>query len=162
MDILYAPWREKYTEKITSNMDLNECVFCKINEENLDEKNFVLSRSEHSIILLNLYPYNAGHILVIPKKHTSNIEDLSDCERNDLFLQTSKSASKLKVILGAQGLNIGLNLGKAAGAGIPEHLHVHCLPRFAGDTNFLPILCNTKQVSFDLVAIYNKLKAHFK
>lgn len=166
MKRLYAPWRSIYTKSVTStkddDIDQDHCVFCKQYRDTHDAKNFVLGRYTHTFALLNLYPYNAGHILLLPNEHNATLDSLSPECRSELMELTSITINILQEVLKAQGINVGLNLGKAAGAGIPSHLHIHILPRWAGDTNFLPLLADTKQVSVDLHEIYKKLSPHFQ
>jgi len=165
MDYLYAPWRSAYTKDTRSkepNVPASECVFCSKFADGSDEQHFVLRRFGRTVVLLNLFPYNAGHLLIMPLEHCAELDDLDAETRSELMWLMSKSTRILKDVLGAEGLNIGLNLGKAAGAGVPAHLHIHVLPRWAGDTNFLPMLAQTKQISFDLNDIYMRLKPAFK
>ncbi len=165
MDILYAPWRQKYAKQIvgkTENTTAEECVFCTKVTLNDDGKHYILRRSNYNIIALNLFPYNAGHLLIIPYAHVAQLEQLEKEARSEMMELVNESSSILQQQLGAQGINIGLNLGKAAGAGIPAHLHVHVLPRWAGDTNFLPLLAQTKNIAFDLNEVYKDLKPLFK
>ena len=166
MKFLYAPWRNKYATSITEakkeTTQESACVFCTINKEkDHDREHFVLRRFNHHYIMFNRYPYNAGHLLVISYKHTGLLEELTQEARAELMELTTKSLSILKQQINADGFNVGLNLGKAGGAGIPSHLHVHVLPRFIGDTNFLPTIGETKQISFDLNKIYEQLKPEF-
>lgn len=164
MKHLYAPWRSEYSQSVAQTKQEHtseeHCTFCiKLKDDN--EEHFILRRFEHNVVLLNLYPYNAGHLLILPYEHVSTLSELSKAARAELMELTTHSTTILKEILKAHGINIGLNLGRAAGAGIPSHLHMHVLPRFTGDTNFLPILADTKQISFDLKDIYKKLKPSF-
>ena len=161
MNKLYCPWRNKYIENRDKKENKNQCVFCdKIKTKKIDES-YILYKTEHSIVILNLYPYNAGHLLVIPAKHCSDLSVLSKQSKQDVMETISISTEILQKTLSCEGINVGINLGKASGAGIPEHLHVHILPRWDGDTNFLPTLANTKQISFDLNDTYKKLKPAF-
>jgi ATP adenylyltransferase len=162
MDILYAPWRESYTNDFYKNKTQEEgCVFCVQSAQNADADHFILKRGKHALVILNKYPYNAGHLLVIPVAHQGELENLDHETRTELMSLITHSCTILKKAFPINGINVGLNLGKAAGGSIPEHLHFHLLPRFSGDTNFLPLLANTKVVSFDLRDIYNKLKPYF-
>ncbi len=162
MDRIYAPWRSAYTSKTARSKKANatktECTFCKIISEKKDSKNFILKRFKHNMIMLNRYPYNAGHLLVMPLSHTADLAKLSKSARAELMEILSQGSVLLKKSLQAEGINIGLNQGKAASASIPSHLHFHVLPRWLGDTNFLPTLADTKQISFDLEKIYKQLK----
>lgn len=166
MKKLYAPWRNAYSTKITEAKDTmtsqKDCVFCQQFKENNDAQYFILGRFDHSVVIMNLYPYNAGHLLLLPQEHLADLEELSLEAQYELIELTTHCVTILKKALGAQGINVGLNLGKAAGAGIPSHLHTHILPRWRGDTNFLPLLAQTKQISTDLHEIYSKLLPHFQ
>jgi ATP adenylyltransferase len=160
MEKLYAPWRSNY---VISNSDGRECALCLSESLDSDQKRYVIKRYQHVFVLLNLYPYNAGHVMVVPFEHKGSLSELSPETRSELIEVTAICEEILKNHLHCDGLNIGLNLGgNAAGGTIPEHLHMHVLPRFYGDTNFLPLLSNTKQIAFDLNSVYAKLKDAFK
>ncbi|MBV8661270.1 MAG: HIT domain-containing protein [Candidatus Dependentiae bacterium] len=165
MDILYAPWRDKYinhSKKQSSSSD-EACVFCEKNaEKDPDKQEFVLKKTKHAFIILNLYPYNGGHLLILPHKHVANLEDLSKAARAELMELVSASITIVKKVLNAEGINAGLNLGRASGAGIPGHLHFHVVPRWFGDTSFITTIGHTKNVSVDLERIYNDLKPAFQ
>lgn len=161
MDKIYAPWRQKYIIPDSNKQTSDTCPFCNAVSNPDDMAHFVLKRYERSTVMLNLYPYNAGHLLVIPNNHYKDLQQLSTDERNELMLTLSKSIAALQKTIKPEGINVGANLGSAAGASITEHLHVHVLPRWAGDTNFMPLLAGTKTVSFDLKEIYQQIKAGF-
>lgn len=165
MKQLYAPWRDNYSLSVagkeSENITAEQCVFCSHFSDNNDEKNLILRRFTHCVVMLNRFPYNAGHLLILPIKHVPNLEDLSREARTELMELTTQSTIILKKNLHTAGINVGLNLGRAAGAGIPSHLHMHALPRFVGDTNFLVTLADTKAISFDLNKIYAQLKPDF-
>lgn len=165
MKPLYAPWREYYATEVAHDpktpQDKNHCVFCAALQENQDEKNLILGRYNHNMIIMNKYPYNGGHLLVIPFEHVARLDVLSSKAYQEMMELARKSITVLEKELNCSGINIGLNLGKAAGAGIPGHLHTHVLPRWLGDTNFLPVLADTKQVSTDMVKMYRQLKPLF-
>jgi ATP adenylyltransferase len=175
MNYLYAPWRGKYInkksgeKKITpdeqSNHDINpekSCVFCIKLSENQDAQNFILRRFKYNAIILNLYPYNAGHLMIIPLEHKKRLLELNQEARQEFIDLTAQSIAILEQELKAEGINAGLNLGKAAGAGIPSHLHMHVIPRWPGDTNFMPIIAQTKPISLDLNLVYQDLKPLFE
>jgi len=166
MEMLYAPWRNGYSDSTdrTKHEDASssECVFCSQFLQDNDKEHFILRRFDHVVVLLNRYPYNAGHLLILPTEHKSSIDDLLPEVQSELMWATGKSSTILKNILAAQGINIGINMGKIAGAGIPAHLHVHVLPRWNGDTNFLPTLGKIKVISYDLEDVYTKLKKPFQ
>lgn len=165
MEQLYAPWRSSYITSTarSKNEDVapDECVFCTVIAQNCDETNSVLKRYKHTFVLLSRYPYNAGHLLILPYEHTGNLEDLPDEVAHELMQVTTASVAILKKALRAQGVNLGMNLGKVAGAGIPAHLHMHALPRWYGDTSFLPLIGEIKAISCDLKEVYRELKPHF-
>lgn len=161
MDILYAPWRDLY---IRSAKDTTEsvCVFCDIIQDvTQDARHFVLKRTSHTITLMNLFPYNSGHLLILPLDHVQNLLQIDSKVASEMMLLAGKAQELLARVAQAQGANVGINLGSVAGAGLPGHLHMHFVPRWAGDTNFLPILAQTKQISVDLQKMYEKLKIEF-
>ena len=166
MKHLYAPWRGNYvTKKARSESGIvtkHECVFCTKFAEDNDEKNFVLKRFKHNAIVMNLFPYNTGHLMVIPFEHKKHPSEVSKEAREELMELTSQSAKILEEELGAEGVNLGMNLGRPAGAGIPTHLHMHVLPRWVGDTNFMPLIAQTKPISLDLNMVYKDLKPLFE
>jgi len=163
---LYAPWRSEYSGKVAAGKKEgatpDNCPFCTQLQENQDEKNFILKRFDHSFVMLNKYPYNAGHILILPKKHVAKLSDLSKEARIELMELQSASIDILFSTLKNHGLNVGINHGKLGGAGIPSHLHIHVLPRWEGDTNFMTALTETRVISFDLHKTYEQLKAAFE
>ena len=165
MKKIYAPWRSQYVQEEARSKNENashdECVFCEQFSDTKDEQYFILHRGQHCAIILNFYPYNAGHLMVLPLGHVGTLEDLGADGRAELMELTSRSIEVLKKELKPHGFNTGMNLGKAAGAGIPAHLHQHIVPRFAGDTNFMPIVAEVKPISFDLPKLYEQLKKHF-
>ena len=164
MKDLYAPWRSPYSSSDESHKNVNvptsECVFCISAEQN-DTENFILKRYTHCFAMLNKYPYNAGHLMVIPYAHVKKLTELPQEALQEIMQVLTQSTQIVETHLNAEGINIGVNLGAASGAGIPGHLHWHVLPRWNGDTNFLPALANTKVISFDLNEMYKILKPHF-
>lgn len=166
MDRLYCPWRSEYVDKEAHTKNENSpkdaCVFCSQFSISDDKKNLILKRFKNIAIVMNKYPYNAGHLLVLPLEHKSRLADYTKEVRSELIEATNLCVEVLgKALKKPEGFNIGINLGKAAGAGIPAHLHLHVLPRWQGDTNFLPLLGETKQISFDLSKMYDQLKKEF-
>lgn len=166
MDILYAPWRSEFSGKElkTKKEDSTEkeCVFCVQLAEDNDEKHYILKRFKNCIVMLNRFPYNAGHLLIMPIKHTGELTALSQEIRTELMELITACTTILKEQLASHGTNVGLNLGRASGPSIPSHLHFHVLPRFEGDTNFMPVLAQTKVISFDLNEVYIRLKHHIQ
>ncbi len=165
MKHLYCPWRSSYAQSNghgkTEETTQQECVFCSIIADTQDEKHFVLHRFAHNFVMLNRFPYNAGHLLIVPYNHVANLHDVKKDSRAELMELTMHCSKIMHDALKAHGVNVGINFGKASGAGIPSHFHMHVLPRWLGDTNFLPTLAETKQVSFDLHKIYQQLKPVF-
>ena len=139
------------------------CIFCGY--ANLDESAFeealVLVATEHAYVVLNRFPFAAGHLLVVPKRHEAELEGLSEVEHDALFRLTRDAAGRLGRAVSSQGLNIGVNLGRAAGAGIADHLHVHIVPRWDGDTNFMPVIGDVRVMPQHLQATYRHLVPHF-
>ncbi len=138
------------------------CVFCEIVKEQDDSVNHVVYRGETCYVVLNKYPYNNGHIMVIPYKHVNDLLVLSPEVQSECQLLINKTIAALRKAFNPQGINVGLNLGSAAGAGIAEHMHYHILPRWQGDTNFMPAIAGVKVISESLDATYEKLKEAFK
>lgn len=153
MDKLWAPWRIKY---IKNAKKTKECIFCESLKHK--DKHYVIFRTEHSIAMLNIFPYNNGHIMVSPVKHIREFSQLNGAEILDLIKALNKTKELLGKLLKPDGYNIGINISRAAGAGIAGHLHIHIVPRWNGDTNFMPVLYNTKIVSQSLEELYKQLK----
>jgi len=161
MEKLWAPWRVEYITKIIK--ETKGCVFCDIFKEKKDSKNFILIRTAHSYAVLNIYPYNNGHVLILPNRHVKDISKLKREEREDLFDLLEEVKSRLEKKLKPQGFNIGINIGRVAGAGFPGHVHVHIVPRWRGDSNFMPVIGETKVISQSLKKLYKQLTdAHKK
>ncbi len=154
---LYSPWRLDY---ILSEKEKG-CIFCLKPKVNEDDKHFIVYRSKHCFVILNIYPYNNGHIMVVPNRHASHLFDLHDEERNDLFKIVQESERILTEHYNPQGINIGMNLGKAAGAGIDEHIHVHLVPRWDGDNNFMSTIGGYRVIPESFERTYTQLKEQF-
>lgn len=154
MDYLYAPWR---TEYVTGKK--SDCVFCDIaQDEAHDEDNSVLYRDSQCFVVMNKYPYTPGHLLVVPLMHTDAIENLDEAVWLHMSKVVRQCSAMLRKAFRADGINIGMNLGKAAGAGIAEHVHYHIMPRWFGDTNFITTIADTRVFSNDFQKIYTELK----
>ena len=153
MKKLWAPWRSKYIY-LRKN---KKCIFCG-NRSAVDEKRYVIDRFRHSFSMLNLYPYNNGHVMVAPYRHVKGLEHLSEAELTDLMRLVNKTKLTLDKKLKPNGYNIGINIGKVSGAGFAGHVHIHVVPRWIGDTNFMPLISNTKVVSESLDAMFKLLK----
>ncbi len=158
MEKIWAPWRDQYITKIVK--ENKQCVFCKILEEKKDKKNYIFMRRKYAYAVLNIFPYNNGHILIIPNRHVSDMSKLKKAERDELFDLLEEAKSVVGKILSPEGYNIGINLGRVAGAGFPQHLHVHLVPRWFGDVNFMPVTANTKVISQSLKSLHEKLVKH--
>ena len=152
-DILYAPWRDEYV----TNQKIDGCVFCHISKHE-DEDLHILYKDEHCFMVMNKYPYTPGHFMIIPHFHTDKLEDLDPKVWLHMSGLAQKGVKLLKDGLNAQGVNIGMNLGKAGGAGIAEHIHMHLVPRWERDTNFITAIADTRVHSTDFFKIYKKLK----
>jgi len=141
MESLHAPWRIEYI--LAPKLPLAEGLFTRIAQSNEDESNYVIARDRTCYAVLNTYPYTGGHLMVVPYKQSQDFNDLTDEEMTDLMRLTRRCQNALTKVMKPEGFNIGINLGKAAGAGILGHLHVHVVPRWLGDTNFMPVLGGT-------------------
>lgn len=153
MEHLWAPWRMKY---ILSEKE-GTCIFCVTSSRRDDRKRLILYRSQLSIMIMNRFPYNNGHLMVAPMTHTGQLEDLSVEELTDLSVVLRKTVVLLKKAMNPEGFNIGMNVGQIAGAGVADHLHFHVVPRWSGDTNFMPIVNETTVVPEALEKTYERL-----
>jgi ATP adenylyltransferase len=159
MDQVFAPWRIEWVRR--EGGDVDGCPFCVLPERADDRESRVVARSEHAFVLLNNYPYNPGHAMVIPRRHTGAYEDLTDAELLDHARLKQRTLSALRAAMEPDGFNAGLNLGSAAGGSIGDHVHTHVVPRWNGDTNFMPVISDTKVVVEALDATYDHLHAAF-
>lgn len=157
MDHLHAYWRMEYIKCPDRNVGGGNPFVCLPNLS--DEESTILVRSEFNYIVLNRFPYNAGHLLVVPLREVAELDNLSEAERNDHFTMILKAKNILQRGLDPHGFNIGYNFGSAAGAGIPTHLHCHVVPRWNGDTNFMPVIGETRVLPDALHAMWKRLRA---
>jgi ATP adenylyltransferase len=134
------------------------CIFCEKPKQNRDEENLILYRGKTCFVMMNRFPYNNGHLLIAPYRHTADLSALSDEEKKEMMELAGEWVKQLSDRMGAQGCNVGMNLGRIAGAGIADHLHLHLVPRWEGDTNFMPVVGDTKVMSEALEDTYKKLK----
>ncbi len=155
MNVLWAPWREKYIEQC--GMKKKSCIFCHILKENDDKKHYIFMRSAHSFAVLNIYPFSGGHTLVIPNRHVADLEGLAVEERADLIELVVRVKGVMAKAINPEAFNVGMNLGAAAGAGIPKHMHMHIVPRWKGDVNFMPAIFGTKVIPVSLDKVYKRL-----
>jgi ATP adenylyltransferase len=158
-----AAWRENYVANVAQShaADDGTCVFCALAAAPVDESTGVIATSELSFVVLNAFPYGSGHLLVLPKRHVADLQDLSDAEYEDFFLMVRRTVAALDAAYGPDGMNVGMNLGQAAGAGIPKHLHGHVLPRWLGDTNFMTTIGETRVLPESLESTWRKVHDSF-
>jgi ATP adenylyltransferase len=157
MESLHAPWRIEYI--LAPKPALDPSLFARIAQSNEDEANYVIARDRTCFALLNRYPYTGGHLMIVPYKQIRDLEGLTDQELVDLMKLTRRAQNALAQVMKPDGFNIGINLGKCAGAGILEHLHIHVVPRWNGDTNFMPVLAGTSVVPQALAELAAQLRA---
>ena len=158
MEKLWSPWRSKYIESFKSDDDKAKCIFCQMIDLNPIEKdNLLIDNSEHTFTVLNLYPYNNGHLMIVPKRHISSFSGLKEVELTESLQKLQLAERALNVVLNPQGFNIGANIGRIAGAGIEDHIHFHIVPRWSGDSNFMPVIGDVKVISQDLAETKSKL-----
>ncbi len=160
MERLWAPWRNTYILKAQSGE--GGCIFCDLPRENQDQKNFIVRRGKTAFVLLNIYPYNNGHLMVAPYRHIATLPALTEEESLEIMKLLAQAETTLRKIMKAENFNIGINLGRAAGAGYDEHLHFHLVPRWNGDTNFMPVVCNTKVLSQSLEESYRLITSSWQ
>lgn len=162
MDRLWSPWRYEYIASGSAVSASNGCVFCRLRDDpGKDEANFVIHRASHSFIVLNIYPYISGHLLLVPYEHVGELDAAAKATTDELMDLTKRCQTALREAYQPTGFNIGMNLGRSAGAGIVDHIHIHILPRWTGDTNFLTTVSNTRVIPEDLATTYQKLRAKF-
>jgi len=157
MEPLHAPWRIEYI--LAPKPALEQSLFTTIAQSNDDEANYVVARDKTCYALLNKYPYTGGHLMVVPYKQTHDLNGLTEEEMSDLMKLTRRCQNALTKVMNPDGFNLGVNLGKCAGAGIAEHLHIHIVPRWSGDTNFMPVLASTTVVPQALGELAKLLRA---
>jgi ATP adenylyltransferase len=163
MKRLWAPWRIEY---ILDEKKHNVCLFCDISRKtgknrNDDKKNLIIYRGKYCFVMLNKYPYNNGHLMVVPFYHTSSFEGLSDEVLFEMIKTVKRSVDILKKAMNPDGFNLGLNFGKVAGAGMESHMHLHIVPRWTGDTDSMPIIAETRVMPEHIQKTYNKIKKFF-
>ncbi|MEL7562512.1 HIT domain-containing protein [Dehalogenimonas sp. 4OHTPN] len=158
MEQLWAPWRGKLIE----GPKPDGCIFCDLPRAGNDKKTLILYRGAEAFVIMNAYPYAAGHLMVAPFRHAARLADLSRSERAEIMDLAARCEAALTSAMKPEGFNAGFNLGKAAGAGVEAHLHCHIVPRWVGDTNFMPVLSDTRVINQSLEEIYDRLKEYFK
>ena len=157
MDQLWAPWRVEYIQMESPS----GCILCKKPRQNNDTANYILYRGAKNFIILNRYPYNPGHLMIVPYQHTANLEELTEEQLHEHFDIVSRSIMVLKQVLNPGGFNLGMNIGMVAGAGIADHIHTHIVPRWQGDTSFMTVISDMRVLPEALDETYKKLKDKF-
>lgn len=155
MDRLWAPWRMEYIGKVD---DGGECILCAKPQEQDDAKNHIIHRADLAFVILNAFPYSNGHLMVAPYRHTGDLLDLTDDELAAMMQEARLCTRILTAAMSPQGFNIGINIGRVAGAGIADHLHLHIVPRWSGDTNFMPVIGETRVLPQALAESYRVLR----
>ncbi len=159
MKVIWAPWRMAYIKKARKTAP---CIFCAAVRARRDAATLLLHRGAHGFVIMNLFPYNSAHLMVAPYAHVNSVEKLSDQEALDLIHLTNLSLSVLRATVRPEGFNVGMNLGRVSGAGIEAHVHLHIVPRWSGDTNFMPLFAETRIIPEHLRETYRKLRIQFK
>jgi ATP adenylyltransferase len=159
MEYITAPWREKYVKEV---FKMKECIFCQAQKQKNDKDCFILFRGDHNFILLNKYPYTPGHLMVAPYKHLDSIELVDKKSSEEMMELLKKCLRILREQYKPHGFNTGMNIGHSAGAGVADHYHLHVIPRWIGDSNFMPLVGKTKVVLEDLHTTYDELFTHFQ
>jgi ATP adenylyltransferase len=155
---IWSPWRIQY---IHNPAPSGGCIFCDKAREARDPENRILYRGNLNFIIMNIYPYNPGHLLVVPFRHIGLLEDLTEAERNEHYSLVSRAVAVLRRETRTASFNIGMNLGQVAGAGIADHIHTHIVPRWNGDNNFMPVIGETRVISDSMENVYNHLQGKF-
>ncbi len=159
MKRLFSPWRSQYIASFKGERKSDSgCLFCRIAGEQSDPENLVVTRNPHCFVVMNRYPYNSGHLMIVPYKHVSKFGQLTEGEYADVMGTTAQMIRALEEVSSPEGFNFGANLGRIAGAGIDQHIHFHLVPRWNGDTNFMPTLADVKLVSEDTMTICKELR----
>ncbi|MBI4211588.1 MAG: HIT domain-containing protein [Deltaproteobacteria bacterium] len=161
MNKVWAPWRMDFIEDVRGKSP-TECVFCDILKHNVDREKLILHHGTLASVVMNKYPYTNGHLLVMPKRHIAELHDLTRDEHAEMMALMAASIPILRNVLGAQGINCGLNLGKVAGAGILDHVHFHIVPRWVGDSNFFPVIAETRSIPEYVQKTYDRLIGEFQ
>lgn len=157
MKQIWAPWRMEYIQMNKAD----GCIFCETPRQGHDALNHILYRGNKNFVIMNRYPYNTGHLLTVPYRHIASLEELTDEERHEHFDIVSRSIKVLRQVFNPTGFNLGINIGKVAGAGIEDHVHTHIVPRWQGDTNFMPVISDVRVVPEALAETYQKLRGKF-
>jgi ATP adenylyltransferase len=158
VDVLWTPWRNAY---VTAKGEPGACVLCRSVEQAAQEHSLVVHLAPLSFIVMNLYPYNAGHVMVAPRRHVGKLAEATPAELSEMMALTRRLEAVMAEVYRPDGLNVGMNLGRAAGAGVPDHIHLHVVPRWAGDTNYMTVAGQTRVIPEDPVEAAARLRTHF-
>ena len=158
MDILWTPWRYTYIKSADTTPG---CIFCDKPKENDDERNLIVHRGKTCYIILNAFPYTNGHLMVVPFAHEDQLQTLDRETATEMIALTQKSESVLRELYQPEGINLGMNIGRAAGAGVAGHVHMHVLPRWTADANFMSVVGETRVLPEDLATTYKRMKGKF-
>lgn len=159
MKYITAPWREEYVKQA---FKMTECIFCRVLQKEKDSEAFILHRAKHNFLILNRYPYTPGHLMIAPYEHLDSIERAEKEITDEMVDLLKLSLSVLRKVYQPHGFNTGMNIGHSAGAGVADHYHLHVIPRWTGDANFMPLIGKTKVVIEDIETTYEKLRSHFQ
>jgi len=157
MEQIWAPWRIEYIQMEKPK----GCILCQKPKQKNDAANYILYRGDKNFVIMNSFPYNPGHLMIAPYRHVANLDELTNEELHEHFEIVSRSIKVLRQLFEPGGFNLGINMGKSAGAGIEDHVHTHVVPRWQGDTNFMPIISDTRVIPEALAETYNRLKGKF-
>lgn len=162
MDVLWSPWRYDYIKSGDASSDDKVCVFCSLlNNPASDDDKYIVHRAGYNFVVLNIYPYSTGHLMIVPFAHTGELDELPTDAAAEMIELTKTGQKILREVYAPDGFNVGMNLGEAAGAGVAGHIHMHILPRWAGDANFMTAIGQTRTLPEDLKTTYDKLKNKF-
>ncbi len=164
MKRMWSPWRSAYIEtfKNPPRKKSKKSIFTQALEANDDDKQFIVWRGKHCFVIMNRYPYNSGHMMIVPYRQVARFDELTDAELMDMMKATRRAIRALEKEMRPEGFNFGANFGRASGAGVNDHIHFHIVPRWNGDTNFMPVLTDTKVISEDMRVTLEKLRRSFK
>ena len=157
MKQIWAPWRMEYIQMKKAD----GCILCKILEQDSDDADYILYRGDKNFVIMNSYPYNPGHLMIVPYRHIASLEELAGEELHEHFNIVSRSIKVLRQAFSSEGFNLGMNIGKIAGAGIEDHIHTHVVPRWQGDTNFMSVISDVRVIPEALAETYQKLRGKF-
>jgi ATP adenylyltransferase len=158
MQHLWSPWRMSYLQSITPAAGGTGCIFCDLPAEARDAENLIICRDQHAYVILNRYPYNNGHFMVVPYRHVDSPEQLEAATLTEMMLLLNRGLAALRLLYSPPAFNVGMNIGSAAGAGIAEHVHLHAVPRWAGDTNFMTVTAGTRVIPEDLRITWERMR----